>query len=62
MSDMEYDPEKNPKVILLSEEGDGNWIARGRRFGKFMRVRGNGPETVLRGLLTADGTKEDMTV
>lgn len=59
---MNYDPNKNKKVIAIEEQDDGNWIAEGQRFGKLIKVRGASPLNVLQGLLTSDGSSDNITV
>lgn len=51
----EYSPEKNPAVISLIKQEDGNWIGYTQKFGNLIEVRDIGPETVLQKLLTHDG-------
>lgn len=52
---IEYSPEKNPNVISLVKQTDGNWIGYTQKFGHFIEIRDIGPETVLQKLLTHDG-------
>lgn len=58
----EYDPHKNPDVIALVKQSDGNWTAEGNRFGKIIRIRGGAPHAVLEGLLVHDGKKGNEVV
>lgn len=53
--EIEYNPEKNPNVISLIKQEDGNWKGYTQKFGKMVEVRDIGPETVLQLLLTHSG-------
>lgn len=52
---MEYNPDKNPDVVSLIIQTDGNWKGEQRRFGRLISVRGSNPMSVLQALLTHDG-------
>ncbi|MDE2233299.1 MAG: hypothetical protein KGJ90_04180 [Patescibacteria group bacterium] len=46
---------KNKKMIVLSEEPDGNWKGYIWKYEKLIEVRDYGPETILQALLVHDG-------
>lgn len=52
MEQIEFNPEKNEKVISIIKQEDGNYIGYMKKFGKLVSVREIGPETVLQRLLT----------
>lgn len=55
---MEYNPEKNEKVISIFLEEDGNWRGKMQKNGKLITARTNDPQTVLLSLLTQGGNEE----
>ena len=50
--DQEFDPHKNPEVISIIKQRDGNFKLWGQRFGKMVELRGVKPEDVLVEFLT----------
>ena len=48
----QYDPTKNPNVISLIKQEDGNYKGWTQKNGKLVDARDYGPETVLQALLT----------
>jgi hypothetical protein len=50
--EVEFDPNKNPKAIVIIEQPDGNYKGYMQKFGKLVEVRDIGPQTVLERLLT----------
>jgi hypothetical protein len=50
--DQEFDPNKNPEVISIIKQRDGNFKLWGQRFGKMVELRGVKPEDVLVEFLT----------
>ena len=48
----EFDPNKNPEVISIIKQRDGNFKLWGQRFGKIVELRGVKPEDVLVEFLT----------
>ena len=50
--DQEFDPHKNPEVISIIKQRDGNFKLWGQRFGKIIELRGVKPEDVLVEFLT----------
>ena len=54
-TDAIYSPHKNPSVICLVAQSDGNWKAIGTRFGRVVYVREASPEAALGRLLIHDG-------
>lgn len=49
----EYDPSKNPDIISLIKQKDGNWKAIGQKNDKLIEIRGVKPEDCLIELLTS---------
>lgn len=52
LKDQEFDPYKNPQAISIIQQEDGNWKGWMQKFGKVVEVRMEGPETVLKALIT----------
>lgn len=52
ISESEFNPQKNPQVISLMHQLDGNWKAFGQKNGKLLVTRGIKPEDVLSEFLT----------
>ena len=52
MKNKEYDPEKNPDMISLEKQPDGNWIGKMQKNGTIIEVRAIGPDTAIQLLLT----------
>ncbi len=52
---MQFDPEKDPNVIVLQKQEDGNWKGWATINGKLIEERRQAPEYVLQYLLTSDG-------
>ena len=50
--EQEFDPNKNPEVISIIKQRDGNFKLWGQRFGKMIELRGVKPEDVLVEFLT----------
>ena len=48
----EFNPNKNPEVISIIKQKDGNFKLWGQRFGKMVELRGVKPEDVLVEFLT----------
>jgi hypothetical protein len=59
---IDYDPHKNPDLISLVKQPDGNWTAEGQKFGKYIKIRGAHPHAVLEGFLISSGQKNDEIV
>lgn len=51
-TDEQLNPAKNPAVITLMQQEDGNWKAFGQKNGKFHEIRAVKPEDALVELLT----------
>ncbi len=49
---IEFDPHKNPAVISIVKQEDGNYIGYTQRFGEVITSRTNDPQTVLLELIT----------
>ena len=52
MLDIEFSPEKNPDVISIVKQKDGNWKGYAQRHGTFIEVREIKPEDCLLALMT----------
>lgn len=55
LTDAQFNPAKNPKVIAIIQQEDGNYKGYTQKFGKVITVRTNDPQTVLLELLTHSG-------
>lgn len=51
----QFDPSRNPNVISLVKQADGNWKGFMQKNGKYLTVRAINPEYCLQELLTNDG-------
>ena len=52
MEDKDFNPYKNPGVISLVKQSDGNWKGYYQKYGKTLEVREIKPEDCLSKLLT----------
>lgn len=52
MESIEYNPTKNPNVISIILQEDGNYKGYAKKFDKDIEVRGVDPNTVLNMILT----------
>ncbi len=54
MENKNFDPSKNPDLIVIEKQRDGNYKGWTQKNGELIEVREVGPETVLQKLLTHD--------
>jgi hypothetical protein len=59
MDNIEFDPNKNDKVISIIQQEDGNWKGYAQKFGKLIEVRDVDPQIVIIRLLTHDGRENN---
>lgn len=52
LADSYFNPEKNPEVVSIIKQKDGNYKLWGQKNGKMMQLRGIKPEDVLSEFLT----------
>lgn len=52
MRDEDFNPLKNPKVISIEQQTDGNWKLRAQKNGKMMEIRAIKPEDAIGEFLT----------
>lgn len=55
MKKVQFDPEKNPNVISIIRQEDGNYKGYTQRYGKLVEVREVKPEDCLVKLMTYGG-------
>lgn len=55
MEKIEFNPEKNPDVISIIKQADGNFKGWMQKAGKVVEARQSDPQIVLQMLLTHDG-------
>ena len=53
MRDEDFNPLKNPEMITIEKQSDGNYKLRAQKNGKMMEIRGIKPEDVIVEYLTS---------
>ena len=53
MRDEDFNPLKNPRVISIEQQQDGNWKLRAQKNGKMMEIRAIKPEDAIVEYLTS---------